>query len=159
MKLPKVVTQRKKRVGRGVGSGKGSHTSGRGQKGQKARTDLNILFEGMKMKKSFLKRLPLMRGKGKFHSKGKPVILDLNDLESLPSGSKITVELLVKEKLVNAKEAKEFGVKILGGKKNNKTSGPKDLRSGGKFTFMVPTSKSVAKLGEKIVEKPAKASK
>jgi hypothetical protein len=69
-------------------------------------------------------------------------------LESLPTGSKITVELLVKEKLVNAKEAKEFGVKILGGGKTSK-----------KFIFEVPTSKSVAKLGEKVVKKSAKASK
>lgn len=69
MKLPKVVQHRKKRVGRGVGSGKGSHTAGRGQKGQKSMGDIYILFEGLKMKKSFLKRLPLQRGKGKFHAK------------------------------------------------------------------------------------------
>ena len=69
MRLPKVVEKRKKRVGRGMGSGKGSHTAGRGQKGQKARTKVGILFEGMKTKKSLLKRLPLMRGKGKFHPK------------------------------------------------------------------------------------------
>jgi large subunit ribosomal protein L15 len=138
MKLPKVVQNRKKRVGRGMGSGKGSHTSGRGQKGQKARGDIHILFEGLKMKKSFLKRLPLMRGKGKFHSKGKPVTVNLSKLESLPSGSKITVELLVKEKLVDAKLAKAYGVKILGGGKTSK-----------KFIFMVSTSKSVAKLSEK----------
>lgn len=49
-----------------MGSGKGSHTSGRGQKGQKSRSGLHILFEGIKTKKSFLKRLPLQRGKGKF---------------------------------------------------------------------------------------------
>lgn len=170
MILPKVTIRRKKRVGRGVGSGKGSHTAGRGQKGQKARSDINILFEGLKMKKSFLKRLPLMRGKGKFHPKGKPVTLNLSDLESLPTGSKITVELLVKEKLVDAKLAKKFGVKILGGGKSTK-----------KFIFMVPTSasvashsealakggKSVAELGEKssekapekVAEKAVKASK
>jgi len=53
-----------------MGSGKGSHTSGRGQKGQKSRGNkIGVLFEGMKMKKSYLKRLPLMRGKGKFHAK------------------------------------------------------------------------------------------
>ncbi len=68
-KLPKVVTKSKKRVGRGMGSGKGSHTSSRGQKGQKARGSIAVLFEGMKMRKSFLKRLPLKRGKGKFHPK------------------------------------------------------------------------------------------
>ncbi len=67
--LPKVIKKSKKRVGRGMGSGKGSHTSGRGQKGQKSRGDLHILFEGLKVKKSFLKRLPLKRGKAKFNSR------------------------------------------------------------------------------------------
>ena len=147
IKLPKVTETRKKRVGRGMGSGKGSHTSGRGQKGQKSRRDIHILFEGLKMKKSFLKRLPLMRGKGKFHRKGKPETLNLSDLEGLPTGSKITVELLIKEKLVDAKLAKAFGVKILGNGKTTK-----------KFTFEVPTSKSVAKLFGRV-EKEVEASK
>ena len=72
IRLPKVNEKRKKRLGRGMGSGKGSHTSSRGQKGQKSRSHISVLFEGMKMKKSLLKRLPLMRGKGKFRSrKGK----------------------------------------------------------------------------------------
>jgi large subunit ribosomal protein L15 len=35
--LTKVVNRRKKRVGRGAGSGKGMHTVGRGQKGQNSR--------------------------------------------------------------------------------------------------------------------------
>lgn len=149
MKLPKVVKEnRKKRVGRGVGSGKGSHTAGRGQKGQKSMGDIHILFEGLKMKKSFLKRLPLMRGKGKFHAKGKPEVVNLSQLESLPTGSKITVELLIKNKLVDPKLAKANGVKILGGGKTTK-----------KFVFEVPTSKSVAKVGEKAPEKEVKASK
>jgi len=69
IQLPKIVQRSKKRVGRGVGSGKGSHTSGRGQKGQKSRNHVSVLFEGMKTKKSLLKRLPLLRGKGKFHTK------------------------------------------------------------------------------------------
>ena len=67
--LPKVVGKRKKRVGRGYGSGKGGHTTGRGQKGQKARGSKHVLFEGLKVKKSMLKRVPLMRGKGKFKPK------------------------------------------------------------------------------------------
>jgi large subunit ribosomal protein L15 len=69
MNLPKVIQRPKKRVGRGIGSGKGGHTSGRGQKGQKSRGKIGVLFEGLKMKKSYLKRLPLMRGKGKFGPK------------------------------------------------------------------------------------------
>jgi large subunit ribosomal protein L15 len=68
-KLPKIVAKSKKRLGRGMGSGKGSHTSSRGQKGQKSRGTIGVLFEGMKMRKSYLKRLPLLRGKGKFHAK------------------------------------------------------------------------------------------
>src|SRR5512143_3542481 len=108
IKLGKVTERRKKRVGRGVGSGKGSHTAGRGQKGQKSMGDIHILFEGMKTKKSFLKRLPLQRGKGKFHgnTKNKPLTLNLTDLEGLKDGSVITVELLVREGLVNAAEVK-----------------------------------------------------
>ena len=50
--LPKIVKRKKKRVGRGYGSGKGGHTAGRGQKGQKSRTNIGILFEGLKVRKS-----------------------------------------------------------------------------------------------------------
>lgn len=133
-KLKKLVLRPKKRLGRGIGSGKGGHTSSRGQKGQKSMGDIHVLFEGLKMKKSFLKRLPLQRGKGKFAAKAKPVILNLSDLEVLPTGSIVTVELLVKQGLVNAKMAKDFGVKILGNGKTTK-----------KFTFEgVQTSKSVS---------------
>jgi len=67
--LPKVVTKRAKRLGRGYGSGKGGHTVGRGEKGQKTRNKIGVLFEGMKVKKSLLKRLPFRRGKGKFKPK------------------------------------------------------------------------------------------
>lgn len=64
--LPKIVSRSHKRVGRGIGSGKGGHTSGRGQKGQKTRGKIPLTFEGTKIKKSLLKRLPVLRGKGKF---------------------------------------------------------------------------------------------
>lgn len=69
IRLPKVNQRKSKRLGRGIGSGKGGHTSSRGQKGQKSRDGISVLFEGMKMKKSLIKRLPLRRGKGKFHAK------------------------------------------------------------------------------------------
>ncbi len=69
IQLPKVTRKSKKKLGRGIGSGKGGHTSSRGQKGQKSRGGIHVLFEGMKTKKSLLKRLPKSRGKGKFHPK------------------------------------------------------------------------------------------
>ena len=144
-RLPKVTIRPKKRLGRGMGSGKGSHTSGRGQKGQKSRGKVNVLFEGMKMKKSLLKRLPLMRGKGKFHVNVKPIAIKYGRLEALPVGSVITIELLVKHGILKARLAKLHGVKIIGIGKNEK-----------KFKFSVSISK---KSVIKVPEKEVKASK
>lgn len=144
-RLPKVTIRPKKRLGRGMGSGKGSHTSSRGQKGQKSRGKINVLFEGMKMKKSLLKRLPKMRGKGKFHVNSKPVSISYARLEALPAGSVVTTELLVKHGIIKEALAKKCGVKIIGIGKNEK-----------KFTFKVSTAK---KSVVKLVEKEVKASK
>lgn len=113
--LPKTSTRRKKRKGRGYGSGKGGHTVGRGAKGLKARGKVALTFDGTKIKKSFLKRLPLQRGKGKFKSlKPGPVVVNLKYLNLLPKGSEVNVQTLVKQRIVNAKDAKRYGVKILG---------------------------------------------
>ncbi|KKR44966.1 MAG: hypothetical protein UU51_C0001G0047 [Microgenomates group bacterium GW2011_GWC1_41_20] len=132
-----------------MGSGKGSHTSGRGQKGQKSRGTIGVLFEGMKMRKSLLKRLPLMRGKGKFHAKAKPEIVNYKRLEKIAEGTEITLEKLVKLGIVNGKLAKVNGVKILSIGKNPK-----------KFKFSVPTSGKAIKIAsEKPIEKEVKASK
>ncbi|OGM09447.1 hypothetical protein A2159_00750 [Candidatus Woesebacteria bacterium RBG_13_34_9] len=136
--LPKIKTRGKKRLGQGYGSGKGGHTVGRGQKGQKARKDLGILFEGVKMKKSFIKRLPLRRGKGKFGSKQKPLIVKAKYLNILPAGSSVDIELLVKNGIVDKKDAQKYGVKILGDGEINK-----------RLNILVPISNSVAKLVEK----------
>jgi len=141
-RLPKIVAKSKKRLGRGMGSGKGSHTSSRGQKGQKSRGKVNVLFEGMKMKKSLLKRLPLMRGKGKFHVNVKPIAIKYDRLEAFPVGSVVTVELLVKRGILKARLAKIHGVKIIGIGDNKK-----------KFTFKVSISK------RSVVKAPEKASK
>ena len=113
-KLPKSTTRSKKRVGRGYGSGKGGHTAGRGAKGAKARGKIPLTFTGTKYKKSFLKRLPLVRGKGKFKSlKPGPVAINLNYLNLLPDKAEVTTSLLVKKKIVKEKDALRYGVKIL----------------------------------------------
>lgn len=116
MNLPKTVSGRKKRVGRGYGSGKGGHTVGRGSKGQKSRNRVHILFEGVKMKKSLLRRLPLQRGKAKFKAGVKPAIIQLEALNSLKDGAKVDIKSLVKAGIVSEKIAKMQGVKILSGK-------------------------------------------
>lgn len=137
--LPKIVGRNKKRRGRGYGSGKGGHTTGRGQKGQKARSDIGVLFEGIKMKKSFIKRLPLRRGRGKFKAKEKPLIVKLGLLNLLPVGSLVDVNLLIKEGIVNKDDALKFGVKILG-----------DGEVAKKLKIGLPISKSAAKRIEKV---------
>jgi len=114
-KLPKTKIRKKKRRGRGYGSGKGGHTTGRGAKGLKARSKLPLTFAGSKIKKTYLKRLPLWRGRGKFKSlKLGPVIVNLKYLSLLPSQSKVDVETLVKHQIIDSQAAYARGVKILG---------------------------------------------
>lgn len=112
--LPSVKTRSKKRLGRGYGSGKGGHTSSRGQKGQKTRSTIYPLFEGTKNKKSLIQRLPLLRGKGKLKPKKKPFELDADRLEIFPAGSTVNVAMLIEKGLVPAPGVKN-GVKIIGG--------------------------------------------
>lgn len=143
--LPKIVKKSDKRVGRGIGSGKGGHTVGRGQKGQKSRGNLGVLFEGIKMKKSFIKKLPLRRGRGKFGPKNKPIIINFSDLDFLPQGTKVDLDFLIKQGIVDSREAKDFGVKVLGGGKLSK-----------KLSIDLPMSKSAAK---RLLEFGGKATK
>ncbi len=62
-KIASIVTRSNKRVGRGYGSGKGGHNSGRGTKGARSRTGQSIplWFEGGQL--PLTKRLPYLRGK------------------------------------------------------------------------------------------------
>jgi len=112
--LPKSTTKDKKRIGRGYGSGKGGHTVGRGQKGQKTRSKVGLFFEGTKFRKSLIRRLPLLRGKGKLKPGKKPVIVNVKYLNLLPADSLVDIKALIKSNIIKEKEAKEFGVKILG---------------------------------------------
>lgn len=62
-KLKKIVEKKRKRVGRGLGSGKGAK-SGRGTtRHQKAREDIPLHFEGGQGR--MVKKFPLLRGKGR----------------------------------------------------------------------------------------------
>jgi len=114
-KLPKITARKKKIIGRGHGSGKGGHTVGRGTSGQKARGKIPLTFQGTKMKKSLLKRLPLQRGKGRLKSlKPKPIEVNLKYLNLFEKNEVVDLKSLVKKGIVEEKEAKKFGVKILG---------------------------------------------
>ncbi|MDD5748728.1 MAG: 50S ribosomal protein L15 [Actinomycetota bacterium] len=95
-----------KRVGRGRGSGHGK-TSGRGQKGQKARTSLRTGFEGGQM--PLFRRLPKLGG-FKPVSRTEYQVLNVSDLERFDVGSVVDPDLLVRMRMVRKGEL----VKILG---------------------------------------------
>jgi ribosomal protein L15 len=86
----------------------------------------------------------LQRGRGKFGPQDKPIIVKLGYLNLLPAGSKVDLNILIKEGIVDGKDAEEFGVKILGDGKLTK-----------KLTIEVPISKHAAKEIEKAGGKVA----
>ena len=98
----------RKRVGRGISAGQGK-TSGRGQKGQGARTEgLPKGFEGGQMPLS--QRLPKLRG---FHNRFKKdyAVVNVSKLNRFAGGSVVDVDVLRAAGLVgNARD----GIKVLG---------------------------------------------
>lgn len=112
--LVKTTERTKKRIGRGGGSGKGGHTVGRGQKGQKARAKISPVFQGTKSRKNLFRRLPLLRGKGKFKSfKLSPIVVNLKYLNLFEKNETVNLESLVKKGII-AKNDAGLPVKILG---------------------------------------------
>src|SRR5438067_1314916 len=96
-----------RRVGRGTGSGRGK-TSGRGQKGQNARSEgFRLGFEGGQM--PFSQRIPKLPG---FKNPFKKIysVVNLSKLSRFPDGAKVDAETLLEAGLVHAGE----DIKILG---------------------------------------------
>ena len=101
--------QTRKRVGRGAGSGLGK-TSGRGEKGQKARSGVSIkaTFEGGQL--PLYRRLP-KRGFSNSDFKIKYATINVSDLENFEDGTVVTPELL---KECGILKNQLDGVKVLG---------------------------------------------
>lgn len=112
--LPKTTHKENKRAGRGSASGKGGHASaGRGRKGTKARYKVKLTFSGTKIKKSWLKRLPFWRGKGRQKGQPKPVAINVKQLnEHFNKGEKVTKKSLCEKGLLRQKDWSK-GAKIL----------------------------------------------
>lgn len=102
------------RVGRGMASGNGK-TSGRGHKGQKARSGggVRLGFEGGQM--PLFQRLP-KRGFTNIHRK-EYAIVNLETLNRFEDGTEVTPELLLETGVVSKLKA---GVKVLGNGKLEK---------------------------------------
>lgn len=101
--------QTRKRVGRGMGSGLGK-TSGKGEKGQKARSGVSIpaTFEGGQL--PLYRRLP-KRGFSNAQFKIKYATINVEDLNKFEDGTVVTPELLKETGLV---KNQLDGIKVLG---------------------------------------------
>lgn len=119
--LPKLLTKKRKRVGAGWGSGKGKY-SGRGRKGQKARSKVKLLFEGGQ--NVLYKKLPKLRGKLRNKSINlKSLIVKLSALENnskVKNNTVIDTAFLVTSGFFEQKALNHRTVKILGGGKLTK---------------------------------------
>ena len=133
------ASHKKKRVGRGPGSGLGK-TSGRGQKGQKARSggSINPVFEGGQL--PLYRRIP-KRGFSNAKFKTVYAVINVEDLNVFEDGTVVTEALLKDTGLV---KKQLDGIKVLGNGKLEK-----------KLT--IQASKFSASALEKIKEAGSKA--
>lgn len=107
LRPPKGSVKRKKRLARGIGSGKGK-TAGRGTKGQKARRQINPVFEGGQT--PIHRRLPVKKGFRNVKHK-EFAIVNLDDLEKhFDAGSEVTPEALMEKGVIGGLKD---GVKVL----------------------------------------------
>ena len=109
------ATHAKKRVGRGSGSGLGK-TSGRGQKGQKARSggSINPVFEGGQL--PLYRRIP-KRGFSNAKFKTVYAVINLDELNKFEDGTVVTPALLKETGII---KNQLDGVKVLGNGKLEK---------------------------------------
>jgi len=131
--LPKIISKKNKRLGRGLGSNKGAK-SGRGTtRHQKARQNIPLHFEGGQAR--MVKKFPLLRGKGRNKSYiKKPIVISLDQLNKFNEGETVTIEKLIKKNIIQEND-KIRGVKVLNKGKLEK-----------KLIVQIPTSKEVKKI-------------
>jgi|WetSurMetagenome_2_1015567.scaffolds.fasta_scaffold413064_2 large subunit ribosomal protein L15 len=140
--LPKITKRRAKRVGRGYGSGKGGHTSGRGQKGQKSRGSIPTWFEGGQL--PIIRRTPFIKGKSRFKPlKPKPILISLLQLNKFEDGSVVDTASVIKMFKLNPKAISKQGLKVVSNGKLEKS-----------LTVNLPMSASAKKAIESITPKP-----
>ena len=101
---------KKVRVGRGIGSGIGK-TSGRGQKGQNARSGGGVKagFEGGNI--PLIRKIPI-RGFNNYNFKKRYSCIKVGDLEVLEPNTVVDIEFLYENRFIGRIE--EYGLKVLG---------------------------------------------
>jgi large subunit ribosomal protein L15 len=153
LKRPKNSWHRKKRVGRGQGSGLGK-TAGRGGKGQKARSG-NMRFEGFEGGQSPLqRRLP----KFGFISPNRVLYAAVNvgELEQFEAGSVVDEHALEEAGLI---KGKRHGVKLLGDGELSKKLTLKVHKASAKAKELVEKAGGSIELLPLVAHKPESAAK
>lgn len=147
LKAPRHSRHRKKRVGRGQGSGLGK-TAGRGGKGQKARSG-NMRFEGFEGGQS-----PLQRRLPKFGfispNRVSYAVVNVGDLDVFSAGAEVNEETLRQQGLV---KGRWDGVKILASGKLSKKVSVKAHK------FSAKAKELIEAAGGKVEEIPLMAHK
>lgn len=132
--LIKIKTKSQKRLGRGIGSGRGK-TAGRGEKGQKKKEHLAASFAGGTL--PLYKKLPYKRGLGNPKRSPKKAIINLSTLAIFKPRSLVDITQLIEQKIITEKESRR-GVKVLSGGEISKP-----------LTVKLPVSKSAKRSIEK----------
>jgi large subunit ribosomal protein L15 len=137
-------TNSKKRLGRGIGSGKGGHTAGRGTKGQKARRGNGkprAGFEGGQV--PLYKRLPRINS-FRGLNRAKPLTMTLERLNAFDEGTVVTLAELIRKGFVKA--LPKGGIKVVA------TGDLKKKLTLKGFKFSATAIKKIEKSGSKIVQ-------
>lgn len=140
--LPKIVGKKKKRLGRGLGSGKGAK-SGRGTtRHQKARENIPLYFEGGQGR--LVKRLPLLRGKGRNKPQSiKKITIKLSDLNKFENEEIVDIDGLIKRAIIQEKMRKDEVKVIVQGRLEKKLQV--------NLKVSVPARAMIEKLGGKVL--------
>lgn len=153
LKAPPRSRHRKKRVGRGQGSGLGK-TAGRGGKGQKARTG-NMRFEGFEGGQSPLQRRMPKFG---FNSPNRTVwaVVNVAELERFDAGASVDEAALRAGGLV---KGRYDGVKVLGDGPLSKKLTVRANKFSGKAKELIQAAGGTAEELPLMVHKPESAAK
>lgn len=109
LRPPKGAKRRRKIVGRGDGSGHGSY-SGKGMKGQKARSGRGVRLGFQGGQNPLIKSLPSLRGFTNIFRR-EYIAINLDRLAEFPANSEVTPQLLAKAGVLkNSKQR----IKVLG---------------------------------------------
>ena len=109
LRPPKGAKRRRKIVGRGDGSGHGSY-SGKGMKGQKARSGRGVRLGFQGGQNPLIKSLPSLRGFTNIFRR-EYIAINLDRLAEFPANSEVTPQLLAKAGVLKSSKQR---IKVLG---------------------------------------------